>query len=270
MLSVPCAYQGGKQRLAPAIVDVITEGTSSETTFYDLCCGSGAVAVELVNRGIPPSRITMVDAGPWGLVWERIGNGSFDLTRFADVIDAIPTDPRLIEKHVKSLSEASVDDDSPYVFLVLQAAAFGSKAVWVSDGKWRHSGFRSYWEPTLSSSRRSPVNPMMPMPDTLFHRVEALAVGMRGVCGVNADVNSLVGITDDSVVYIDPPYSGTTRYGHELDAVAFASGVRRAYVSEARPLTDNAVRLSSGEAKGGISGERRSPHEEWLSAFHHA
>ena len=43
-LTIPCAYQGGKQRLAKQIVDVIFEQNDiNETTkFYDLCCGSGA------------------------------------------------------------------------------------------------------------------------------------------------------------------------------------------------------------------------------------
>ena len=39
----PCAYQGGKQRLANQICDIIDEREGSDFVFYDLCCGSGAV-----------------------------------------------------------------------------------------------------------------------------------------------------------------------------------------------------------------------------------
>ena len=62
MLRVPCSYQGGKQRIAAQIVDhLIDAAPDSSSHFYDLCCGSGAVSIELVNRGIEPSRITMLD-----------------------------------------------------------------------------------------------------------------------------------------------------------------------------------------------------------------
>ena len=57
-LKVPCSYQGGKQRIAPQIVDNLIEASnSSNSFFYDLCCGSGAISIELVNRGIDLSLI---------------------------------------------------------------------------------------------------------------------------------------------------------------------------------------------------------------------
>ena len=61
-LSIPCAYQGGKQRLAKDIVDIIfnENNISEDTKFYDLCCGSGAISIELINRGIQPENITMI------------------------------------------------------------------------------------------------------------------------------------------------------------------------------------------------------------------
>ena len=49
-LQVPCSYQGGKQRIASQIVDNLIEASnSSNSFFYDLCCGSGAISIELVN-----------------------------------------------------------------------------------------------------------------------------------------------------------------------------------------------------------------------------
>lgn len=58
-LAPPTAYQGGKQRLAAAITDLIRPDRT--LPFYDLCCGSGAVAIEQVNRGHNPSLIHMVE-----------------------------------------------------------------------------------------------------------------------------------------------------------------------------------------------------------------
>ena len=70
ILRVPCSYQGGKQRIASQIVDVILESLPSENTqFYDLCCGSGAISIELVNRGIDPKSISMLDISSWGTFW---------------------------------------------------------------------------------------------------------------------------------------------------------------------------------------------------------
>lgn len=41
MLLPPCSYQGGKQRLAKQIVDIILQENkiNDNTKFYDLCCG---------------------------------------------------------------------------------------------------------------------------------------------------------------------------------------------------------------------------------------
>jgi len=76
-LEIPCSYQGGKQRLAKQIVDIIfnENNIDNDTKFYDLCCGSGAISIELMNRGIKPDKINMVDLSPWGVCmendWER-------------------------------------------------------------------------------------------------------------------------------------------------------------------------------------------------------
>ena len=78
-LTAPCTYQGGKQRYARQIVDHIFEqGTiDTEATFYDVCCGSGAISVELINRGVAPERITMLDISTWGAFWNALGRGEF-------------------------------------------------------------------------------------------------------------------------------------------------------------------------------------------------
>jgi site-specific DNA-adenine methylase len=61
-LTIPCAYQGGKQRIAKPIVSIIKQYIKDDNTqFYDLCCGSGAVSIELVNQGFNPANIHMVE-----------------------------------------------------------------------------------------------------------------------------------------------------------------------------------------------------------------
>ena len=88
----PCSYQGGKQRLAKQIVDIIFEQNeiNEKTKFYDLCCGSGAITLELINRGIHPSNITMVDNSDYGYFWNVIANNEFNLGIFTEIINKIP------------------------------------------------------------------------------------------------------------------------------------------------------------------------------------
>jgi len=269
-LEPPVTYQGGKGRLADRIVTNMELGPSAR--FYDLCCGSGAVAIAAVNAGLPPGQVRMWDSGPWGLVWKAIGDGTFDLALFADYCRSVPTDLKAIKPFMEHLYREPAGDHAAYRYLLLQAAAIGGKSISLDGGRWvRGSGFRDYWLPTATSSRRSPVNPMMPMPMTTLARVERLVKAMRGVHGVCGDA-STVNVQAGAVAYIDPPYAGTTGYDSDIDVLTvarkIAAGGATCWVSEGRALTDDAVLLSEGRAKGGITGERkRAANEEWLSRF---
>ena len=107
---------------------------------------------------------------------------------------------------------------------------------------------------------------MMPMPDTLYERVVAICERMRGIHGCHCDVRDFG--PGKGAVYIDPPYANTTGYGDDFDVAAYASR-RDCWVSEAKPLSREAVRLadSKSRTRGGISGNRASANEEWLSRF---
>ena len=77
---------------------------------------------------------------------------------------------------------------------------------------------------------------------------------------------------DNSVIYFDPPYNNMTGYGFTLDQKCILSSLFDAtlspiYVSENIPLSNECVRLNFNGAKGGISGKKRSKHEEWISVF---
>lgn len=264
-------YQGGKSRLAPKILDIIRPEMDGRI-FVDACCGSGAVAIEAVNRGKPAYNIAMVDSGPWGELWSRIRVG-FSIDDFAQHLNEIPKDPRDVHEYVSTLSKLPIDDGTyPYVFLILQAAAFGGKAIGEKDGRWTNTTFRSYWEPTATSSRRSPVNPMMPMPETMLQRAAEVSDKMSRVRATRSDILNISLENYPCVVYIDPPYKGTTAYNAEkLDIVQFVNKNRHQdiYVSEGYPLqgADKHYLLSEGRSKGGISGDRKEPNQEWLSFF---
>lgn len=273
-LTIPCAYQGGKQRLAKDIVDIIYKQNeiNEDTKFYDLCCGSGAISIELIKRGVRPADITMVDKSPWGLFWERIGNSTFSSEVFEFYINDIPEDITKIKEYAQELLSKQANDglfdNAVYKFLILQACAFGSTATWIEDNQWKKAGgLRNYWLPTETSNRRSHVNPMMPMPKTLLKRVEVIAAYMEGVNGFYGDVNDIE-IEPNAIVYIDPPYENMHHYGYDFDYMTFINKLKnKVYLSEGKKVSENGFLLSSGRAKGGISGDRTKANEEWLNIF---
>lgn len=275
-LAPPCTYQGGKQRIAPQVVDHLLNapGVDESTTFYDVCCGSGAITVELLNRGIAPADIVMLDISSWGAFWREIGDGTFSLEKFREYLDRVPDDKQQIHAFATELARESAIHDEVYKYLVLQACSFGGKQIWREGDEWRNAFFRRHWMPTASSVRRSPANPMQPNPDSLYERVARLVDRAAGVRVINADVSAVLdeSFRSNDVVYVDPPYVNTTSYGFTFDIAGFveavqAKGPATVFVSEAIPVSDDAVLMRRSGPRGGISGNRRVPHEEWLSSF---
>jgi len=249
--------------LASAVVDVLWAG--EDACYADMCCGSGAIGLALVSRGLPPNGLLMVDRGPWGAFWHRIGTGTFDLSELRALVDDIPSSPRMIKSWVKERVSEPVPADPTPMFLLIQATAIGGAWVCIADGKWKlSSGLRDYWMPTPTSSRRSPVNPMMPMPATIVDRVVSVCEKMQGIdgrcCGIGACMDNIADVT-----YIDPPYRSTTGASMDCDAVEYALKIGGAWGSEAVPLSDRAVKLSAGRSKGGMTGGRKFANAEYLS-----
>lgn len=274
-LRVPCSYQGGKQRIATQIVDhLLKAAPGPNSRFYDLCCGSGAVSIELVNRGVDPSRIWMLDISSWGAFWSAIGSGTFNMDEFDRFLSELPSDKRDFKAHMLALSALAVGNHEVELYPVLQACSFGGKQIWRKGGHWANACFRDYWEPTATSIRRSPANPMQPSSTELRRRIEALITGMKGVTCLNTDIMTLLSdpFPSDAVVYLDPPYQSTTKYAFSFDLTSFINRFRAVnkvplFVSEGVPLNDNALMLNFGGSNGGISGTRKVKHQEWLSRF---
>jgi len=274
-MRVPCAYQGGKQRVAAQIVDFLLENAPEPNSrFYDLCCGSAAVSIELVNRGVDPSRICMLDISSWGAFWAAIGSGTFNMDVFDHFLSELPSDKRDIKAHMLALSALPVGDHEVELYPLLQASSFGGKQIWRKGKRWANTCFRDYWEPTATSIRRSPANPMQPSPTELRRRIGVLVNGMKGVTCLNMDIMEILStpFPRNAVVYVDPPYQSTTGYAFGFDIMAFIGRFREVnraplFVSEGVPLNDDALMLTFGGAKGGISGARKGKHQEWLSRF---
>lgn len=274
-LRVPCSYQGGKQRIAPQIVDYLLDAAPHQDChFYDLCCGSGAISIELVNRGISPSRIHMLDISTWGTFWSAVGSGNFDMKLFDQHLKQLPNDKRKYKAHMAMLSARPFLETEIELYPILQANSFGGKQIWYNGTSWQNTCFRDYWEPTATSVRRSPANPMQPGPAELQRRIDDITKHMIGVKATKDDIVTIFDSTKllDAVVYVDPPYKNTTGYGFDFDLDSFIRKFRSSYptplfISEGIPLNENAKMLTFGGAKGGISGSKKRKHEEWLTRF---
>lgn len=279
-MKAPLSYQGGKQRVAEKLVNII-KGDINNTNYVDLCCGSGAISVELINQGVHPENILMVDQSDWGEFWAQVSNSTFDKDLFEHIIEDIPKDPRNIQDYLKLRSKEQWDYESEYIdiiplWLCLQAGSFGGKHIWTDKGCFKNASFRSYWMPTETSSRRSPVNPMMPMPTTLKKQVLDAVDNMQAVKAMQMDVvdidwdyyDSGIRTRDNVVIFIDPPYDNTTGYGFDLDYVAWYRNLQlppnyQLWITDYKEHGKESYSLNK-TSKGGISGGNKK-REEILS-----
>ncbi len=272
-LKSPCAYQGGKQRLASEIVDEILRYSDENTIFYDLCCGSGAVFLELINRGITPERIYVVDKGGFGYFWQSISEGTFNIHYFQGRIVSLPNIDQ-IQGYLRTLATLPVNKETlVYDYLLLQAGAFGSKWIGIDGDKWTNTTFRNYWLPTLTSNRKSPVNPMMPMPDTLYERVfcivDVCSNRLNAKQGCVEDCISEINSKSNCIVYIDPPYKNTTGF-NGFDIEYFVSQLNQTtFVSEGYIMPNVTKYIEYGKrSKGNISGTKKKDNvQEILNVF---
>lgn len=272
-LKSPCSYQGGKQRLAKDIVKEILTFVEEDTVIYDLCCGSGAIFLELINQGIEPERIHAIDKGGFGYFWQSVSEGTFDLSYFQDRIVGLPAIDQ-IQGYLRTLSEQPINKDTMvYDYLLLQAGAFGSKWIGIEGNKWTNNTFRSYWLPTLTSNRKSPVNPMMPMPETLYERVfnivDECSNRLNAKQGCIEDYIDEINKQENCVVYIDPPYRNTTGF-NGFDIEDIVKQIKHpTLVSEGYVLPNVTEYVAyGGRKKGNISGTKKKDNvEEILNIF---
>ena len=259
-LIAPVSYQGGKQRLSRQIIEEINSRVDLKgKTFVDLCCGSGAVGLESL---IYCSNAVFVDKREMGNFYSSLND--FSLRDFKKEIDLLP-EIEEIKDYLTQKSKEEVPTDNMqrvYLYLLLQAGAFGSKQIWIEDKNWKNCSFRSYWKPTLTSNRRSPVNPMMPMPETLYQRVKNIVEKKEFITGYQKDITDFIDSYDftDCIVYLDPPYKDTTGYFDSLDIVPIIDKLKGRvplFVSYNEDLTEDTIEFGK-RTKGNMNGVKKT------------
>lgn len=263
-LRAPFQYQGGKNRFAPLIVPYLLGAASPGGGFVDAFSGSGAVTWALINAGIEPGRITMIEGSIFGTLWAHLAAGTFDLDAFVREGRAIPDCKRTAPDYLRErISEVRDVSEALSLLPYVQAATHGGKQV-EFDGQ---RGFRgSYYRFRTSNSvttRPDGFAVFAPEPPQVTARVLAIADTFRRQGGpfvVNATVSpsglrdALNGPGAGSVAYLDPPYEGTSGYSHGFNWRAFLSEPVRClvFVSEYAEA-GYSIRLAE-TTKGGIQG----------------
>lgn len=233
---------GGKRRVAPEIARLVMK--ENPPAFFDLCAGSGAVALGVIDAGFPAGMVTMIEAGPWGLVWKAVSQGSFAIDVLKRMFEhEMPEDPKAVAAWLKL--DVALRPPSPETFLVLQAGSFGSVSVWWDGNRWRQAnpehnrGYnpRQYWEPGSDSKEKKPRGTIFNPGNivAMMDRICTRCLGMKAVHGKieEADLSASAG----TIFCMDPPYKGDSGYGVSVDVDAFIrSAPRPLWVLEGRPL----------------------------------
>ena len=129
------------------------------------------------------------------------------------------------------------------VFLVLQTLNYRSKPMLIKGDEWRHAGLdRTMAYGIAGTERFQAVNPQLP---PMARRLQALDTSrITAHHGRVEDLDVIPG----SVLYLDPPYLGTTGYADELSRDSVEATVSRWAAAGCR------VGVSEGEVLPGMRG----------------
>lgn len=247
-------------------------------TLVELCAGSAAVSLRYLSaRGRPPlawqggkrgyadqilaamglqpgggrgADIVLVEPGPWGEAWEhwRRPEGR------ADTIERLRAwaeeDPRTLWERLRAAPVPAEVGERVATWAVLHFWSFGRKPVWANEATWRTHGFNAADAYGASYHAAHVAKGGKPRWDGGDAVLADVVNGLRALPSLSRvtvlrcsalDVPPIPG----AVVYLDPPYEGTTcAYGHALprpEVLALAerwrcAGASLVAVSEAAPL----------------------------------
>lgn len=254
----PLAYQGGKRGYADAILDEVGEWP-----------GAGS-----------HSDLILVEPGPWGEAWDlwRTPQGR------AGTVDRLRAwqgeDPRTLWDRLRKAPVPEGVEDRVAVWAVLQWWSFARMPVAQQGGAWRASGFNTAEAYAASIHAKQVadgkthgnglqaryIDQRLPIVVDQIARLPDLSRVRVLRCRAE-EVPPIPG----ALVYIDPPYRGTTcAYGHDLPgvealALRWAEEGCRVAVSEAQPLGLPGWRTVKLSAAAGFGRTWSRQKDEWLT-----
>lgn len=269
----PVSTHGSKRKLAPDIVPYLLQHNSD--IYYDLCCGGGAISLELLKHHIDPTHITMIDIGLWGLFWSTISQNRFSVSILDHYIQQIPLDPYAVKEYIESLVLSDPTHDTVYKFLLIQACNFGGKAIRLNTQHlWENISIKPYWTPKPTSVRQTPSTTFSIAPHKLVTRIHTILKFCHNIHAYHTSVHSYE-YPHNSVVYIDPDYKNTYGYKYSVDISHVVENAYNAhlYISETIPLTymspyATAHPIRHNPSNTILNAKRSSTvHTEWLTYF---
>jgi DNA adenine methylase len=200
----PIAYQGSKRRLAPRILDFIPDGAR---TLIEPFCGSAAVSLAALRAG-KVARVHLNDSlAPLAGLWRAIVDAP---DRLADAYERLwhaqLADPRAYYDRVRTQYNRRAE---PARLLFLLARCVKNAVRFNGDGAFNQS----------PDTRRLGTQPAR-----MRRHIAAAAALLAGRATITAGdyAARLARATPRDVVYLDPPYQGTSgtrdpRYHQQLD-----------------------------------------------------
>lgn len=234
-------YQGGKRKFARAILEAA-----------GLRSGQGA------------ERVVLCDAGPWGDVWRHQAAG-VDLAALMEPWAALGDDAQRAafgELRTRWPEIEEPEQSAAWLWLLQRSYA----------GKGPRAGFlpRRITKGPRSNHGKWRYTPDAPAP--ALRRLDGLPWPARTTV-LRCDAR-LVEPISDAIVYIDPPYAGTTGYAADLDRAAVLELALRWHRSGARVIVSEQEPLPLGgdwhsveitATRSGTSRTWAKQQREWLT-----
>lgn len=258
-------------------------------TIVELCAGSAAVSTRALGYRYPlltymggkakwarrvldalgvaerPSRVLLVDPGPWGDTWAVLSMHREEVAeRLQQMVGSDPHEAwgRLREEVPACPVERAA------AHLALQVWNWRNKPIGRAGDSW--TGVAGFSRTTAYGLPPTPhfgaVKPQLPRLLAKLRAMDLSAIEARQCSAV--ELEPIPG----AVVYIDPPYQGTTGYGHDLTRAEVLETVYRwasagctVAVSEAEPLLGGHAVALGARASGALGPRKKRP--EWLTVY---
>lgn len=220
----PFPMQGSKRGQVPIVNQLIPEDAAR---LIEPFCGSAAVSIgALQSKKVNQAVLSDLNRDIINL-WEAVLKTPEELSQGYEVVwrgqfdkEGIAPDPKGYFNLVRNrYNEAPVDERSASDFLFLLNRIVKAALRYSSKGQMNQS----------ADGRRVGAKP-----STVAQRIRESNALLRGSEAIHRDwIEALEVATDTDVIYLDPPYQGTTetrdvRYVSGLSVEAFEEGLRRA------------------------------------------
>jgi len=198
-----------------------------------------------------PHRVILTDSGPWGRVLGVVLSHSKRKALITALEQLATEDPRDVFERLNGGACPRRRVEFAAQFLFLQRLAFSGKAVGIKAGRWASPGFNASSAYGLAATARfGKVNPMVPSLIRVLRGYDTQLADVEVRTWQRGALRPLPGLSCTStLVYIDPPYEGSTAYPNgsvSRDQVvtlarAWQAAGAAVIVSEGAPIGDGLV-----------------------------